>query len=91
MSISAAIYARISQDNRAGTSEEGASTAAQVEACRAYIARQGRDVGTVYVDNSFSATSSTPEGPQVTGGHPPPPPSKHDSQNLGKPPRLFRR
>jgi site-specific DNA recombinase len=53
----AAIYARLSQDKRQGTSEEGASVTSQIEACKRYIRTQGWTLGEVYKDNSISATS----------------------------------
>lgn len=53
----AAIYARLSQDKRQGTSEEGSSVASQVEACKRYIKMQGWTLGEIYTDNSISATS----------------------------------
>lgn len=53
----AAIYARLSQDKRQGTSEEGASVKAQVDACKRYIKSQGWTLGEIYEDNSISATS----------------------------------
>ncbi|NUL43726.1 recombinase family protein [Cellulosimicrobium funkei] len=55
--VMAAIYARISQDKKVGTTEEGASTASQIDACRKFIKAQGWEAGEVYVDNSISATS----------------------------------
>lgn len=53
----ASIYARLSQDKRQGTSEEGASVTSQIEACKRYIKAQGWTLGEVYKDNSISATS----------------------------------
>jgi site-specific DNA recombinase len=53
----AAIYARLSQDKRQGTSEEGASVKSQIEACKRYISAKGWTLGETYSDNSISATS----------------------------------
>lgn len=51
----AAIYARISQDKRKGTHEEGASVESQISACKDWIDRQGWTVGKIYRD-TLSAT-----------------------------------
>ncbi|APX03383.1 recombinase family protein [Arthrobacter sp. QXT-31] len=53
----AAIYARLSQDKRQGTSEEGASVKSQIDACKRFIKAQGWTLGETYADNSISATS----------------------------------
>lgn len=53
----AAIYARISTDKRKGTDEEGTSVANQLDACRRFIKAKGWKEGTVYKDNSISATT----------------------------------
>ncbi|MDQ0030132.1 recombinase family protein [Arthrobacter bambusae] len=53
----AAIYARLSQDKRQGTSEEGSSVKSQIEACKRYISAQGWILGEIYQDNSISATT----------------------------------
>ena len=55
--IVASVYARLSQDKRAGTDLEGTSVEAQVKACKAFIARKGWTLGEIYTDNSISATS----------------------------------
>lgn len=57
MTTTASIYARLSQDKRKGTDEEGLSVEQQVKACTEWIERKGWTVGTVYKDNNFSATS----------------------------------
>lgn len=51
----AAIYARISQDKRKGTKDEGASVESQIAACKDWIERKGWTVGKVYRD-TLSAT-----------------------------------
>lgn len=63
MTKTAAIYARLSQDKRQGTSEEGSSVKSQVEACTRFIEMQGWTLGKIYQDNSISATSGA-ERPQ---------------------------
>lgn len=57
MNMTVAIYARLSQDKRQGTSEEGASVKSQVEACKRYVQMRGWTLGEIYEDNSISATS----------------------------------
>lgn len=57
MSTVAAIYARLSQDKKAGTDHEGESLEGQVKAATEWIERRGWTVGTVYRDNDISATS----------------------------------
>lgn len=52
----AAIYARLSDDKRRGTDAEGLNVDEQIADCRAFIDRQGWTVGTVYRDDSISAT-----------------------------------
>jgi DNA invertase Pin-like site-specific DNA recombinase len=52
----AAIYCRISQDRR----DEGLGVARQEQDCRDLAARNGWEVGDVYVDNDVSAYSSKP-------------------------------
>jgi DNA invertase Pin-like site-specific DNA recombinase len=52
----AAIYARLSDDKRKGTSDEGLNVDEQIEACKAFIASKGWTVGKVYRDDSISAT-----------------------------------
>lgn len=53
----AAIYARISQDRYKGDEQEGLNVAEQIEACRSFITSKGWTVGTIYRDDSISATS----------------------------------
>ncbi|QXQ11491.1 recombinase family protein [Paeniglutamicibacter sp. Y32M11] len=53
----AAIYARLSQDKKQGTDDEGLSTEQQVKVCQEWISRQGWTLGKIYRDNNFSATS----------------------------------
>ncbi|MGP9786520.1 recombinase family protein [Glutamicibacter sp. 287] len=55
--MKASIYARLSQDKRKGSAEEGSSVQAQVEACKAFIAAKGWTLDKTYVDNDISATS----------------------------------
>lgn len=55
--MQAAIYARISQDKRIGTQDEGASVQSQIDACTAFIEARGWTVGETYSDNDVSATS----------------------------------
>ncbi|QRQ79817.1 recombinase family protein [Glutamicibacter protophormiae] len=57
INMRASIYARLSQDKRKGTSEEGSSVKAQVEACTAFIEAKGWTLDKTYVDNDISATS----------------------------------
>jgi site-specific DNA recombinase len=72
-STTAAVYARISTDKRKGTKDEGSSVANQLEACRAFIKRQGWVEGKTYRDNSISATSGAlrPEFEQMLNDAPP--------------------
>lgn len=51
------IYARISQDKRIGTELEGLNVDQQIERCKTWIRERGHQVGTVYRDDSISATS----------------------------------
>lgn len=53
----AAIYARISQDRYRGDEQEGLNVHEQIEACKSFIAAKDWTVGTVYRDDSISATS----------------------------------
>lgn len=53
----AAIYARISQDKYKGEDQEGLNVEEQIEACKTFIASKDWSVGTVYRDDSISATS----------------------------------
>lgn len=53
----AAIYARLSDDKRKGTQDEGKSVDEQIAECRTFIVRKGWTPGTVYRDDSISATS----------------------------------
>lgn len=53
----AAIYARISTDKRKGSTDEGATVATQIKACKAFIKTKGWTVGEIYTDNDISATT----------------------------------
>lgn len=55
----AAIYARLSDDKRAGTPDEGKSVDEQISLCREFIARRGWEVGVIYRDDSISATDDS--------------------------------
>ena len=55
--MKASIYARLSQDKRKGTVDEGSSVQAQVEACEAFINAKGWTLDKTYIDNDVSATS----------------------------------
>ncbi|MEZ2392061.1 recombinase family protein [bacterium RCC_150] len=55
--ITAAIYARLSQDKRQGTADEGKTVDEQISECEAFIEQKGWTVGTIYRDDSISATS----------------------------------
>lgn len=53
----AAIYARLSDDKRKGTEQEGLNVDEQIEACKDFIKSKGWKLGKVYRDDSISATS----------------------------------
>ncbi|MDO5876486.1 hypothetical protein FV140_14570 [Paenarthrobacter ureafaciens] len=59
MGTTAAIYARLSNDKRQGTKDEGATVAEQIKACEAFIAAKGWTLGEVYKDNNISATDGS--------------------------------
>lgn len=53
----AAIYARLSHDKRQGTADEGRTVDEQITACKAFISSRGWKLGSIYRDDSISATS----------------------------------
>ncbi|WP_394938799.1 recombinase family protein [Psychromicrobium sp. YIM B11713] len=56
----AAIYARLSQDKRLGTDEEGKTVEAQIAECKDFILSKGWTIGKIYAENDISATSGAP-------------------------------
>lgn len=71
--ITAAIYARLSDDKRKGSDDEGRTVAEQIADCRAFIVAKGWTEGKTYSENDVSATDGgiRPEFERLLADAPP--------------------